>query len=111
MTPTLTITPNASLTPELGLTSSAIVQMVTERFGPRLALTLDEVAQLLPIGRSTVYDLAASGALPLIEGCGRKMVSLSALIEWLHHGGSPAAPEAAVTAYGLRKRGTWRPAA
>jgi excisionase family DNA binding protein len=48
-----------------------------------LLLTADEVARALRVGRSKVYELMRSGALPSVKIGGSRRVSVTALAEFV----------------------------
>jgi excisionase family DNA binding protein len=56
----------------------------------RLTLTVEEAADLLGIGRSLAYRLAASGELPTVRLGRRIVVPADALNHWLAEVGAPA---------------------
>lgn len=59
----------------------------------RALLTLDEVADVLRCGRSTLYDLMKSGDLPYIKFLGTRRVEQSALEEFIaRHRTAPPTP-------------------
>ena len=54
-------------------------------------LTIDELAELLRIGRSAAYEAVKRGEIPGVRRIGKRLrVSRSAVLDWLH-GGSPDA--------------------
>ena len=59
----------------------------------RLLLTVDNVAHLLSINRSTVYDMLGRGDLPSVKIGRRRLISRQALIDFIsrseHEGSSP----------------------
>lgn len=58
-------------------------------------LTLEEAADVLNVGRSTIYDLAKSGRLPTLRLNRRWIVPTEAFLRWLRNvePAKPAQPE------------------
>lgn len=56
--------------------------METKQLKP-LLLRVEEVAQLLAIGRSTVYELIASGQLPSVKVGGARRVPMVEIERWV----------------------------
>jgi excisionase family DNA binding protein len=53
-------------------------------------LNVDQVAELLGVGRNTVYEHASKGAIPHRRIGRRLLFSRTAVLEWLAgHGGNP----------------------
>ena len=48
-----------------------------------LLLRVDEAARLLSLGRSTVYELLASGALPVVKIGTVRRIPLAGLQDWV----------------------------
>ncbi len=53
--------------------------------GSRMAFRIEEAAEALGVGRSTMYKLVLSGQLPSILIGKRRLVPVSALDAWLRH--------------------------
>jgi len=49
----------------------------------RIALSIEEAAEMLGVGRTTVYQLVASGQLPSFHLGRRRLVSVAALESWV----------------------------
>ena len=51
---------------------------------------VDDVRVMLPLSRSTVYELARSGKLPGVVRVGRRLLfDLTKVQEWVDQGGEP----------------------
>jgi excisionase family DNA binding protein len=57
----------------------------------RLAFTVDETLQIVPVGRSTLYALIGSGQLHTIKARGRRLIPRASLEAFIAGGGTDAA--------------------
>ena len=55
----------------------------TNEIGPRLLLRVPEAAQLLGIGRSTLYELIAAGEIPVVHVGRAVRVRADAVKAWV----------------------------
>jgi excisionase family DNA binding protein len=60
--------------------------------GTPLLLRVEEVAELLRLGRSTVYDLIMTEQIPSIKVGAARRVPLAALEQWIRENTQPQGP-------------------
>lgn len=62
--------------------------MISERYGGRMSLSVEEAADVASLSKSTVYALIEQREFPHFRGGKAVRVWVPALVEWIESGGS-----------------------
>ena len=68
--------------------SSYAANCIENRFGHRLALSVQECCEVLPISETQVYSLIKDEQFPAMRMGRRTLVPVAGLLEWVERGGT-----------------------